>query len=123
MVTVKRILLTLVLLLAVSSTCFASSWYWICSSVTDNQWYIDNDSVQKNPYNATIWVKVSEPNGNYSLEQFTFDHIHKSYALLSYTDYDENGTVLDIQTIPYIEYNPIIPDTIVGIIYYDIWKK
>lgn len=123
MVTLKRILLTLVLLLAVSSTCFASSWYWIGEDSSHSQWYIDNDSVEKDFYTALVWIKINMTDGTYTLQRGIYKHPSKEYSIQAFIEYDENGNVVDSNSRSYTSYRPIAPGTMAEIIYYSIWPN
>ena len=71
---IKKTLTMLVLFTCFSITCFASSWYWIGNNHGANYW-IDNESVQKDSDYAIIWAKVTDlpiPNNLYNAKEAKF---------------------------------------------------
>ena len=125
----KKVYLTLCLLalmfLSVGSTpAFAADWYYVGTS--DNgemSTYIDNSSVIKNSRNATVWIKNVMSDGSMSINRIYVTHTPKTMTLLSYTNYDSHGNVVDSEDIPSYgrERATIVPDTVGECIWYCIW--
>ena len=119
----KVSVLVFILCTLCSQLAFAASWYWIGSDSSGEQWYIDNASVRKDYYNAIVWTKIDNTDSSYAQEQFIFNHYNKTYAMLAYANYDENGQLTDSNTFDSPEYGPIVPDSMADAIYHDIWSN
>ena len=118
------LLVTLVLSVG-CTTAFAADWYYVGTS--DNgemSTYIDNSSVIKNSRNATVWIKYVMSDGSMSINRIYVTHTPKTMTLLSYTNYDSRGNVVDSGDIPPYgrKRSTIVPDTVGECIWYCIWS-
>lgn len=105
-----------------STTCSAASWYWVGHDPVGGQWFIDNDSVNKNFYHATVWVKTNNVNGECQINKVYFDHLKRNFTILAVTDYDANGNVTDMFDSPYLIYHSITPGSMGEAVFYSIWS-
>lgn len=118
----------LAVMIALSIGCtstFAADWYYVGTS--DNRemsTYIDNSSVIKNSRNATVWIKYVMSDGTMSINRIYVTHTPKTMTLLSYTNYDSHGNVIDSEDIPPYGQKrcTIVPDTVGECIWYCIWS-
>ncbi|WP_196606626.1 hypothetical protein [Pectinatus frisingensis] len=119
----KASVLVFILCTLCSQVAFAASWYWIGQDTSGDQWYIDNASVQKDYYNAIVWIKINKADGESTVEQMKLDHVYKTYAILAFTNYDSDGNVTDSGTNNYPSYDPIVPDSMGDAIYHNVWSN
>lgn len=89
----KKILLILVMAISFVMPSFAENWYWIGTSKSGEQWFIDNDSVIKDNQEATVWIKANLPDGTSELSRITITRDYR-FKQLSYLAYDMNGKVI-----------------------------
>lgn len=128
----KKLFILLCMLLSIGFTSFASSWYWIGADSTGNQWYVDNENVythwitsremSENLYDyqhglspmyhtyKVVWIKINNTDGTYAKQRIKVMR-NKKMELLSYVNYDSDGSVIDADTISFPEEADIIPDT------------
>lgn len=99
----------------------ASNWYYIGSLENSNtSMFIDNDSVKKNEDSAEVWIKSNKSDGSYSLDLYRFNRKYRTIAIITSTDYNSLGEVVETYHFK-IKYEPIIPDSIGETIFKLIW--
>lgn len=118
----KKILPILFLLLMLSATCSATSWYWIGKDYKGAQWFIDNDSVEKDFYHATVWTKINCENGERQINRISFDHLNKKMAFVTIILYDADGNMTDMFEVPRLEYHSFPPGSMANNLFNSIWS-
>ncbi len=125
----KKVYLTLCLLVTLvlsvgCTTAFAADWYYIGTSDDGTiSAYIDNSSVEKNQHSAIIWERWVRSDNTELLRRVYYTRRPKTCTMLSFTDYDAQGNVIDSEDIPSYEQDSdaIRPDTMAEAIWYCIW--
>lgn len=121
----KRILITLLTLLALACPAFAADWYYLGNSNDGLQYYIDNSSVEKNAESALVWCKAINTDGSFFVARYAFIRKGKLAATLSTSIYDANGNYISGYNAPLnpyaLQWMSITPDTAGELIYYSIW--
>lgn len=120
----KKILVSLLLLLSFYVPSFASSWYYIGHEKYNNrQYFIDNASVVKNfDGSTTVWARINFPNGNYQLQRINVTK-DRRHALLSAIEYDTDGNIINRYTVPsyMVKYFDVIPGSMGEALYEAIY--
>lgn len=92
----KKIIFSLFLILSLAAPCFAVSWYWIgTSSTNEYNYYIDNDSVQKNMQYAVVWVKITNPDASFTMDKIALSHDNRTYIITNSFDYNSDGSLIN----------------------------
>lgn len=106
------------------TTCFAESWYWIGQTADgDRQWFIDNDSVDKNSDHAKVFVKINYEDGTSIRDRYFFNHNKKEWHLLDEVQYDADGLAIGRYDFDNAVDNPIESGSMEEVIYHNIWDK
>lgn len=138
----KKLFVMLCVILSISFTSFASSWYWIGADTTGGQWYVDNENVythlltyqeiSSNRYAyqhgmdplyhvyKIVWIKTDRPDGTSSRQRIKVSR-NKKMTILSYVDYDSSENVVDSGTFNFPEETDIIPDSMGEALYDSIF--
>lgn len=98
----KKMLLTLLLALGLSTPCFAAQWYWMGAGEDGSQWYIDNLLVEKNELYAWVRLRTDLPTGGQVFTEVQLDQRHNTMSPLFTMSYDAQGKVL----VPDTDQNP-----------------
>jgi hypothetical protein len=138
-----RIILSLIILLSISTSCFAFDtpqpprWKWVGSDKKFGVW-VDTESCtfftesakkhsHKNHKFAIVWTLwYHAETNNHELVREKYDFTCRKTAILSYIEYNDNGEVLNTHTVDYPSYRDIIPKTWGEAIFetvYDLYKK
>lgn len=112
----KRILLLVVALIAISAPAFASDWRYLTSSANGEQLYIDMDSISQHGSYADVWIEYVTPGGvDKQLVRVT---TNKKMGVLAYAHYDSRGMLEDSDEDEYsYRLDPIIPDSVGEAVY------
>lgn len=118
----KKFLAALAIALCLGTPSFAESLYWIGQSPHGIECYLDKDSVKKDDStHAAAWVKCFNPDGSYSLSQFSVDRNNHKYALLANYVYDASGKVTYSSVPDQLKWEPIEPETMMYRLCHGIW--
>ena len=79
--------------------CHAESWYALETDQAGRTGYIDNDSVDKNDAQATLRLKIVDPNGDHSIYTMTFNRTDKTVQLIDVTVYNPQGYMIGSETL------------------------
>lgn len=118
----KKLFICLSLLLCLFTTSFAANWYWVGKSSNGYNYFIDNDTVMKNNKEAAVWVKITKPSGDTSLNRLWFKRDSHEYTLIEYIDYDSHGTITNSYRSSVANWSSVAPDSMSESIYYSIWS-
>lgn len=138
----KKLFVMLCVILSISFTSFASSWYWIGADSAGDQWYVDNENVythlltyqevSSNRYAyqhgmaplyhvyKIVWIRIDNADGTYSRQRIRVQR-NKKMAVLSYVNYDSNENVVDAYTFNFPEETDIIPDSMGEALYESVF--
>lgn len=115
----------LAVMIALSIDCtsaFAADWYYVGTSDSgDMSVFIDNASVIKNNHSAVVWTKWTNPDGSYVIDQWSLTHTPKTFTVLSTTEYDSKGNVVDFSDNLHSDSHTIVPESMSEAIWYCIW--
>lgn len=109
-----------------TGTVLAADWYYVGSSNDGSvSVFIDNSSVEKNYQHASILEKHTMSDGSFSIFKVFYTHTPKTYTMLSFTDYNADGSVENSHVLSKYELNtnPIVPDSVGEAVWYCIWSK
>ena len=122
-VVMKKLLFSLLLILCMSSPVFAANWYWLGYTRSGSQFYVDNDSVQKNEKYAIVWTKIVHADSSWDTERLFLRRNEKGLAILDDIIYDAHGTVKGVHKFKIARGNwfPIAPGTMTESLYKSIW--
>ena len=91
-----------------------------CSIYYCNSGFVDNATVRKNSYNATVWVKYNRTNGDHILEQLLFIRESRTYKSLKRYVHDSNGDIIYTDEGDY-NVSSIPPGSMLEAVYTVIW--
>lgn len=121
----KKVFITLTLLVLACPAAFAADWYYLGNSNDGLQYYIDNSSVEKNAESALVWCKAIDTDGSFFVARYAFIRKGKLVATLSTSIYDANGNYISGYNAPLnpytLHWKSIPPETAGESIYYSIW--
>lgn len=113
----KKFLLALLAFITVSCPAFASDWVYVGGSSYEQLVYVDRDSVIKSHGEVGGWVKFEESDGRKYLCRVSVRERDRSMAIVSFIFYDVKGNIIEQQTAPYMQYDPVPPDSVGEIVY------
>lgn len=113
----KKILLALLAFMSISYSAFASDWVCVGEIPDEELVYLDKESVVRLPGKASGWTKYVMANGGKALFNFSVRERDRTIAIVSFAFYDETGNVAGQYTYTYLKYNPVVPDSMMEIIY------
>lgn len=121
----KKIIFSLFLILSLAAPCFAVNWYWIgTSSTNEYNYYIDNDSVQKNMQYAVVWVKITNPDASFTMDKIALSHDNRTYIITNSFDYNSDGSLINSYDFSYRRghWNTIAPGSMIESVFYSVWN-
>lgn len=113
----KKFLLVLLAFISFSCPAFASDWVYVRKNQDGKLVYVDKESVIKSCGEAAGWVKFEESDGRKYLCRVSVRERDRSMAIVSFIFYDAKGNIIEQQTAPYMQYDPISPDSLGELIY------
>jgi hypothetical protein len=117
----KKMLLAGLLALAIAAgTQNVSAVNWVDAATSDNFTVdIDTDSIRTNGVIVSFWAKYNYNDGTYDLSFVHIDSADRTFAMVSGIRYDADGKVVASYNVPSyaLEWMPIAPGTIMGILY------
>jgi hypothetical protein len=117
----KKLILTLMICLIMgTSSVFAASWYYVCST-TRQTIYIDNESVNKNSANAIVWLKAVYPHGNIQLLQMFMSRNNRVCGVMREARYVANGQLLMDRTYSNPQWAQAIPGSVIDQVFQLVW--
>lgn len=117
----KKLFISLLLIVSIVSPIFAASWYWIGYTPNGSQFYIDNSSVQKNANYALVWTKVVTSDGHRDIEKLFISRPAKKFTLMSIIRYNADGDITYYHDYTKPHWLSIIPGTMTESLYRHIW--
>ena len=123
----RRLVMVVLMLLAMSATCMAASWEWICSTSSIGLFYdktsivFDKSANQiTNRDKCYVWVKIVydksfaqkrfKDSTSFSIEHWGFDLTNNQMSEGEKLYYDDNGQLLD-RTASTQKWEAIVPDS------------
>jgi hypothetical protein len=121
--TMRKFIFSLLLVFCLTSPCFAASWYWISTDDQGDSYFIDNASVQKNQYEAAVWLRINNSDGSVVLARLRFNHENRTFDPIGIVKYDSAGHTICSRDYDenYWGWQSITPDSILETIYHSIW--
>ncbi len=112
----KKILLLLLMFVAISIPSFATDWKYLAVDEQSTIYYIDKSSINYYKGAADVWMKNIKKNGEHgvTLLRITTD---KRVRLITFTNYDRYGDVINSQDAVYDTFTRIPPDSIAEALY------
>lgn len=113
----KKFLLVLLAFISISCPVFASDWVYLEKNRDDKLVYVDKASVTRSYGEAAGWVKFVESDGRKYLCRVSVRERDRSMAIVSFIFYDAKGNIIEQQNAPYMQYDPVPPDSVAEIVY------
>lgn len=119
----KKILLALLAFISFSCPAFAADWNYVGKNRDGESIYLDKDSIIKIYGNIGGWLKLVGQDGNIALCDVSVRPLDRTMAIVSVVICNKSGKVKDQYTYSYPEYDPIVPDSIMEIIYNSLMEN
>lgn len=106
--------------LATSNIASAANWYYAGRSSGGDTYFIDNDSVEKNNHQATMWVRVMDTDGTVTLYLIHINRGSRTMRFLSGVEYNKAGEVVASSNQP-TAWKAIVPDSMMDVFFDLVW--